>query len=177
MVDDKKEPTQTPLFDALRPRYQLFIAEYIKHFVGKRAAMAANYTEGTAAKQASKILALDEIQAAIEEAINIKRSEAEQSRQSVIDMLRVMSTTTLNQLTTYDEKKGKLRILFPHEVEEALHPALQLVAYTREGNVEFKGAIQQKAIAQLSAYMLWDKQMRDDNPPVTLSFSGLKPEG
>ena len=177
MVNVVHDKTSTPLYDELRPRHQSFVDSYLVHFTGKRAAIECGYSTASAAGFASKLLATEEVQAAIEEGITLRRAEAEQSRQAIIDKLMIMSTVTLAELTVYDKAKNKLRILFPHEVDKELHPALQLVAYTREGNCEFRGAIQQKAIAQLASLMLWDKQQRDDNPAVQYSFTQLKPDG
>ena len=173
MPADKPE-SMTPLYDALRPKYQAFLDKYITCFVAKRAALAAGYTTHSATAQGAKIMARQEMIDAIAEAVTVRRAAAEQSRQAVIDRLGVMAHVTLADLTCMDKEKGRLRILFPHEMEEELWPALGLVAYTREGNVEFRGAIQQKAIHQLASYMLWDKQMRDDNPAVQFDFKGLK---
>lgn len=65
-----KDPnSNTPLFDALMPRQKLFVQHWLTTFNGRRAAIAAGYSEATATEMASENLRKPHITAAIGELV------------------------------------------------------------------------------------------------------------
>ena len=179
MVDVIDEPTQTPLYDKLRPRYQSFVDQYTVRFMGPESAQAAGYkgTRRILGDRARALLSRPEIQKALDEVMALKRIELEDSKTAVIKRLQLQSMVSMTDLADWDKTAKKWVMKSPDDILEEFLPVCSMVSVSRERDCLFNQGAQDSARKMLSAYMLWDKQQRDDNPAVQYSFTELKPDG
>lgn len=176
MVNPKTEDYSTPLYDKLRPRYQAFLDKYTERMNGRESAVHAGYkgTTDSLSHRASEIINRPEVFKAFKELMAVKRKKLEDSKNAMIERIRIQSEVSLSDLARWEKKERKWTLKTPDEVEEKYHPVLGMVSMTRERDVLFNQGAQESARKQLAQYMLWDKQQRDDNPPVSFNFTGLK---
>lgn len=169
---------KTPLYDALRPRYQMFIDGYLLRYnVGEGAKQAGYKGESKElAERGREIFIRDEIQAALVEVTNVRKAELENSKTAIIERLKLQAMVSLGDLCKWDLNTKGWVIKPPHEVDKVYLPVMGMVSTSREKAIVFNQGAQDKARQTLQAYMLWDKQSRDDLPAVTFDFGGIKRE-
>ncbi len=176
MLEINKKQVATPLYDKLRPRYQLFLDGYLVRLVLTEGARHANY-KGDYRQlhtRGREILVRPEVQAAFKELQAVKREELEDSKTAIIERLKVQASVSISDLCEWDDKLSKWVLMNPRDVQTVFKPVLGMVTVSREGQAVFNQGSQDNARKQLQAYMLWDKQLRDDMPAVTFDFSGIK---
>lgn len=173
MANENKH-IETPAFDKLEPKMQAFVNKYCQRFQIVEAAKEGGAATSRAYKTGKKWLERPDVSDAIQELMKLKRGETERAKSALIERLMIQSTVSLDDLTYWDIEKKCLRLLPPHKIDPHFRCCSHFARYTREGDVLFEGSWQDKAIKQLASLMLWDKEGRDDLPPVTFDFSGLK---
>lgn len=173
MANDSKH-LETKAFDVLEPKYQAFVLKYCERFDLLESAKAAGAASRTARKTAKKWLEREDVIAAISETMRWQRGEAERGKSALIKRLMMQATVCLDDLAewSHDERKVVLKPL--HKIKPEYRGAAHFAQVTREGAISFSGNLQRDAIKLLSELMLWNKEGRDDLPPVTFDFSGLK---
>lgn len=79
-------------------RIELFAAEYIVDFNGKLAAMRAGYGASNARFEASRLLAMPEVQAKVDEAMEARLKRAALTGDQVLARIRAIATADANSL-------------------------------------------------------------------------------
>lgn len=90
----------------LNRREQRFVEEYIGHMNGRRAAIAAGYSEKTATVQASQLLTRLNVQTALEQA---QQARAERVGWTPDDVLRNLRPLTESDISDYFTPEGRLK--------------------------------------------------------------------
>lgn len=104
----KRKTTRAPSRE-LTPRQRAFVSEYLKDRNGKQAAIRAGYAPGAADVQASKMLALPKVRAAVDAAI----ASVEKKNEDLTDrVIRELSRIALSDIRDHFAQDGKL--LPPH---------------------------------------------------------------
>ncbi len=168
-----KKKVSTPLYDVLRPRYQLFLDGYMLRMVLSEGARHANYKGDVKqlGERGREIIQKPEVQAAFDELAAVKRAELEDSKTAIIERLKLQASVSLYDLCKWCDDKKQWLIRPPHEVDHVWLPVLGLISLSRENRPVFNQGAQDTARKQLAAYMLWDKALRDDAPAVSFDFS------
>lgn len=167
---------KTEAFDALEPKLQAFVMKYCERFQVLEAAKAAGAASRTARKTARKWLEREDVIQAIAETMRFQRGEAERGKSALINRLMSQATVSLADLTDWNHETKCLELKPLHRIEPEFAGCAHFAQLTREGAISFCGNLQRDAIKLLSELMLWNKEGRDDLPPVTFDFSGLKRE-
>lgn len=171
---------ETPSFDALRPRYKLFVLHYYKNHDETQAAIAAGYSVKTAEIFGFEIGRLPEVVKSLEEISARRMNASEFSRASVIDRLKVEASVTFADLAEEvyfeiaDKKGKKWKPKALKDIEVQFRGCTGLVTVSREGNAQFNHTAQLKARELLAKYMKWDREGAESAPPIHFDFSGLK---
>jgi len=165
----------TPLYDNLRPRYQLFLDEYCIALNGPAAARHASYkgSHATLIKRSNEILSQPEVHKALKELMEVKHEKLEQTKASMIARVQIQATVTISDLAKWCEVKDKWVMRSPKEVDDTYKCCMSLVTLSREGQVVFNQGSQDKARKALAELLLWD-QAQPSTMPVHFDFSGLK---
>ncbi len=91
----------------LDPQYETFCLEYIKDFNGRRAAIAAGYSEVSAHVQATRLLKNDNVQIRLKELVCEKMDSLNVNKESVI---REMARLAFSDLSHYFDKNGNITL-------------------------------------------------------------------
>lgn len=78
--------------DKLNIKQQLFVAEYLKDFCGKRAAIAAGYSPGTAEQVASRMLRMNKVAASLAKAKKKRIERVQVDADTVLELLHIQAT-------------------------------------------------------------------------------------
>ena len=178
MADNDKKAVATPLYDKLRPRYQLFLDGYCVRMQLGEGAKRAGYLGDNKAlyNRGREIVQRPEVQAAFTEVMEVKRAEQEDSKAALIALLTLQVTVTLSDLAKWDIEQNKWVLKSPTEVESTWLPVLHLASLTREQQVIINTGFQAKSLKSLEALMLWSQDQKAPPASVSFDFSSLKPE-
>ena len=176
MTDIEKKAVSTPLYDNLRPRYQLFLDGYMVRMLLHEGSRRANYVGATKVLNARGRLIIQrpEVQAAFHELVEVKRAEHEDGKQAIIELLKIQVSVTLPDLAKWDTTEAKWILKSPDEVDVQWHPVIHLVTLTREREAVLNTGFQAKALKLLEGYMMWNHDQKDVATSVSFDFSSLK---
>lgn len=172
-MSKSQEVITTPLFDALRPRYKEFLRKYVERFDRYEAARFAGYVDATADEQGKTILEKPEVQAALDELIEVGRKFADRSQQAIIARLQAQAMVSVTDLADWDTDKDDYVIRPPKDVEERYRCCTGFVKYSREKHVIFDTKAQENAIKLLSELLQWHK-VTHNAATIHFDFGGLK---
>jgi phage terminase small subunit len=107
------EPSKTPFFDALEPKRQKFVREWLVDFNGTKAAIRAGYSKKSANEQAAQILAKLSVRAAVDE---LMRIEAGVTRSRILEEAAAIAFADPNDVMEVD-RHGDVRLRPFDEIE------------------------------------------------------------
>ena len=165
----------TPLYDNLRPRYQLFLDEYVLALNPVAAAIHAGYkgTNSGLIKRSNEILSRPEVHKALKELMAVQHEKLDATKSSMIARVQKQATVTISDLAKWCDVEGKWVMKSPSEVEEGYRCCMSLVTYSRERDLIFNQPSQDKSRKVLSELLLWNQE-KPSTMPVHFDFSGLK---
>lgn len=139
--------------DALTPRQQRFVLEYLKDLNATQAAIRAGYSAKTAVVQGPRLLGNIQVAAAVQAASSKRLARLELKADDVLRELLRIARSDIRQL--YDET-GRLKPI--HQLPDDVAAALSSVEILREKTTVKSGEIEEITVEEsVRKLKLWDK--------------------
>jgi len=173
-AEDQDDEYRTPMFDSLKPQWQLFVIEHLRTADHKQAAINANYAHGTAGHRGWTLARRPDIVEATRELVEREMRHAENKRCQVIIALTADATCSLEDFCNWSPDEDKLVMRPLKDIDPAYRRCVGMVHKSREGEIIFNNTAQASSRKLLASYMKWDREEAFSAPPITFDFSGLK---
>ena len=165
---------ETATFDKLKHQHKQFVIAYLKSNDHRQAAIESGYSPNGAQARGWTLARRPDVVEAVQELVNREMLHAEQQRCQVVVRLTADSMVSLEDLTWWNEEKGKFELLDAADVAPAYRRSIGMATMSREGFPVFNCSAQNTSRKLLASFMKWDREEAFSAPPITFDFSGLK---